>query len=130
MTNTSELAKQLEQALAELPMFDVHTHLIGGQLGAQGLHDILLYHMGISDLYAAGCPSGNRLTEYPGWPSREEAQSRLEEAIPFLPNIRNTSTYWAMGRILRDLYDWTEPITTENWRRLDDTIAGSAEVHV
>ena len=35
----------LEQALAELPQFDVHTHLVGGRLGARGLHDILLYHM-------------------------------------------------------------------------------------
>ena len=53
-----KLIHDLEQALAEVPMLDVHTHLIGGKLGAQGLHDILLYHMVISDLYAAGCPSG------------------------------------------------------------------------
>ena len=52
-----ELAVDLEQALAEMPMFDVHTHLVGGKLGARGLHDILLYHMVISDLYAAGCPA-------------------------------------------------------------------------
>ncbi len=127
MTKTSELAKQLVDALAELPMFDVHTHLVGGQLGAQGLHDVLLYHMVISDLYAAGCPSGNRLTEYPGWPSREEAQQRLEETIPFLPNIRNTSSFWAVKRILCDLYGWTEPITSNNWQRLDGMIRERAE---
>ena len=28
------------------------------------MHDVLLYHMVISDLHAAGCPSGTRLTQY------------------------------------------------------------------
>ena len=39
------LVAELEQAIAALPSFDVHTHLVGGRLGARGLHDILLYHM-------------------------------------------------------------------------------------
>lgn len=52
------LVKELEEALAELSMFDVHTHLVGGHLGARGLHDLMLYHMVVSDLYAAGCPDG------------------------------------------------------------------------
>ena len=69
------VAEDIEKALAELPMLDVHTHLVGGRLGARGLHDILLYHMVISDLYAAGCPSGARLTQYPGWPTQDEALS-------------------------------------------------------
>ena len=67
--NLQELTCDLEDALAEIPVFDVHTHLVGGKLGARGLHDALLYHMVISDLYAAGCPSGNRLSQYPGWPT-------------------------------------------------------------
>ncbi len=52
------LAAELEDALAEVPILDIHTHLVGGKLAARGLHDILLYHMVISDLYAAGCPTG------------------------------------------------------------------------
>jgi len=28
----------LEAALAEIPMLDIHTHLVGGRLGARGLH--------------------------------------------------------------------------------------------
>jgi hypothetical protein len=121
------LAKELEEALAELPMFDVHTHLVGGHLGARGLHDVLLYHMVVSDLYAAGCPSGARLTQYPGWPTREEAHQRLTEAIPYLPLIRNTSCFWGVRLILRDLYDWHEPITLENWQRADAMIRQRAD---
>ncbi len=68
-----DLIDDLEHALAEVPRFDVHTHLVGGRLGARGLHDIFLYHMVISDLYAAGCPNGARLTQFPGWPEPAEA---------------------------------------------------------
>ena len=98
------LARELEQALAEVPMLDIHTHLVGGKLGARGLHDVLLYHMVVSDLYAAGCPSGARLTQFPNWPTKEEAHARLHEAIPFLPQIQNTSSFWGVRIILRDLY--------------------------
>ena len=49
---------KLYEALLETPILDAHTHLVGSQLGARGLHDVLLYHMVVSDLYAAGCPIG------------------------------------------------------------------------
>jgi hypothetical protein len=45
-------------ALKDVPILDIHTHITGRRLSARGLHDILLYHMAVSDLYAAGCPSG------------------------------------------------------------------------
>jgi len=125
--SAEKLVCSVEEALAEVPILDPHTHLVGGKLGARGLHDILLYHMVVSDLYAAGCPSGGRLTEYPGWPSVDEASHRICEAIPFLPSIRNTSCYWALRIALRDLYQWTEPISTDNWRDLDAVIRERAD---
>lgn len=120
--NTPTLATDLESALAEIPVLDIHTHLVGGHLGARGLHDILLYHMVVSDLYAAGCPTGARLTQYPQWPSESEAHARIQEAIPFLPHIQNTSSFWGVRVILADLYQWREPITADNWRQLDARI--------
>ncbi len=116
------LAAELESALAEVPILDVHTHLVGGRLAARGLHDILLYHMVISDLYAAGCPSGGRLTQFPGWPTQEEAHGRIEEALPYLLQIRNTSSFWGVRIILNDLYGWTETIDARNWHKLDALI--------
>ena len=123
----NSLVHELEAGLAELPMLDIHTHLVGGKLGARGLHDILLYHMVISDLYAAGCASGARLTQYPGWPSIDEAHRRIREAIPFLRHIENTSSFWGVRSILRDLYGWTEPITSGNWQKLDAVIRERAD---
>jgi glucuronate isomerase len=125
--SSTTLAEDLEQALAEVPMLDVHTHLIGGQLGARGLEDLLLYHMVISDLHAAGCPSGARLTQYPGRPTREEAHARIAEAVAFLSRIRNTSSSWGLRIIVRDLYDWRKPITPDNWPELDALVRQHAD---
>ncbi len=123
----NKLSQEMEEALAEIPVLDVHTHLVGGKLAGRGLHDILLYHMVVSDLYAAGCPSGGRLTQYPAWPNPQEAQARIQEALPFLPFIRNTSSSWGVRLILADLYDWHEPITEKNWRRLDSIVRERAD---
>ena len=115
-------AGKVMEALAELPMIDIHTHLVAGRLGARGLHDILLYHFVVSDLYGAGCPSGKRLTEYPGFPTLEEGHQRVQEALPYLQYIRNTHVFWGVRTILRDLYNWNEPITASNWKKLDAII--------
>ncbi len=121
------LTDELRDGLAATTILDSHTHLTGGRLGARGLHDVLLYHMVVSDLYAAGCPSGARLTEFPGWPTRQEAHARLREAIPFLPYIQNTSCFWGVRIILRDLYGWSDPITADNWEKLDAAIRERAD---
>ncbi len=117
----------LEAALADVPILDAHTHLVGGKLAARGLHDILLYHMVVTDLYAAGCPSGGRLTQFPGWPSEAEAHARIIEALPYLRSIQNTSSSWGVRIILRDLYGWTDPIDETNWRKLDGMIRERAD---
>lgn len=125
--NDESVVDQLMEGLSSIPIIDVHTHLVGGRLGARGLHDILLYHMSISDLFAAGCPQGSRLTEFPQWPSREEAHTRIRQSLPYLEQARNTSIQWGIRMILRDLYQWNEPVTETNWQKLDDLIRERAE---
>jgi len=117
----------LLERISELPVLDAHTHLVGGKLGARGLHDILLYHMAVSDLYAAGCPSGARLTQYPGWPSTEESHARIKEALPYLKSVRNTSISYGIRIILRDLYGIAEPVNEYNWAEIDAVIRERAD---
>lgn len=122
-----ELTQKLYDEISSLPMIDVHTHLVAGKLGARGLHDVLLYHWVITDLYSTGCPSGARLTQYPGWPTKAERHDRVKEALPFLPLIKNTSNYWGVKTILADLYNWNEPIDKDNWKKLDAMISERAD---
>ncbi len=120
-------ADMIFDRLSALPMVDAHTHLVDGYLGAQGLHDIMLYHMAVSELYSAGCPDGARLTQYPGRPDVDEAHSRISRALPYLKDVRSTGISWGIRIILRDLYQWNKPITPDNWRKLDDLIRERAD---
>lgn len=117
----SRAFRVLSWQIGEIEAIDAHTHIDSSHMAARGLHDVMLYHMVISDLYAAGCPSGHRLPENP---DDDEAASRIEEAIPLLEYIQNTSCYWLMRTILSDLYEWNERITLGNWRDLDARIRG------
>jgi len=114
-----KVKQKISEGLEEIPLLDVHTHLDAAHLSARGLHDILLYHMVVSDLVSAGCPSRARLPENPYEP---EIVRRIEEAIPYLEKIQNTGMYWGLKIILQDLYGWNEAITLTNWRRLDAII--------
>ncbi|HET6485039.1 MAG TPA: hypothetical protein VFH83_01385 [Spirochaetia bacterium] len=113
------LSREIQSALEEIPLLDAHTHLDATHLAARGLHDLLLYHMVISDLSSAGCPDRSRLPEAP---TEEEARSRIERALPYLPAIANTSCFWGLRLILKDLYGWDKPVTAGNWRKLDASI--------
>ena len=117
---TDSLVFGLEDMLGSFLWVDPHTHIDARHLAARGLDDVLLYHMHVSDLYAAGCPDGARVPEDR---STEEAHRRIERALPFLEHVNNTAMAWGVRTILRDLYDWHEPLTGENWRKLDSRIA-------
>ena len=110
--------------ISAIPLFDVHTHMDASHLTARGLHDVLLYHMVISDLYSSGCPDGARLSADP---DEAEIEYRIERAIPYIGFIENTSCYWGVRLILRDLYNWDKPITLENWREVHEIIKNKAQ---
>lgn len=110
------------EIVSQLPIVDAHTHLLEDRPAARGLDDIVLYHMAVSELYAAGAPHARRLTEFPGVPDEQERTDRLAAAVPFMQHVKNTSTSWGVRIILRDLYGWNEEVTESNWRRLHGLI--------
>jgi len=110
----------LYDEISTIPLYDVHTHMDALHLTARGLHDVLLYHMVISDLYNAGCPDGARMSESP---DESEIEFRIERALPFVKHIQNTSCFWGARIILKDLYGWDEPITKDNWKKIHEIIA-------
>lgn len=114
-----KLKEKLYGSISEIPLYDIHTHMDALHMSARGLHDIFLYHMVISDLYSAGCPDGGRMSEEP---DDNEINDRIERAIPYLKYIQNTSCFWGMQIILKDLYGWDEPITMSNWQELHEII--------
>ena len=113
------LTRTIEDGLAEIPLLDVHTHLDARHLSARGLDDVLLYHMLVSELGSAGCPTRARVSEDP---APAEARARLAEAIPYLPRIRNTSGSWGARIILRDLYGLDGLPNEATWPRVDAAI--------
>ena len=117
--DAARLTQTLIEGLAEIPMLDVHTHLDAGHLSARGLDDVVLYHMLVSELSSAGCPTRARLSE-----DRDpaEARARLTEAIPYLPRILNTSGWWGARIILGDLYELQDPPNAATWPKVDRII--------
>jgi glucuronate isomerase len=125
----ASLVRAIEDGLASFPWLDVHTHLDASHLSARGLHDVLLYHMVLSDLKSAGMEQNARLSEHP---EDAEVTRRIETALPYLPAIANTSCMWGVRIILAQLYDWPETVTAENWRVIHDRIkerGGDARWH-
>jgi len=51
----------LNKQIDEIEAIDTHMHINASCMSARGLHDIMLYHMVISELHSAGCPSGQWL---------------------------------------------------------------------
>ena len=94
--SSKTLTWDMEESLLELPILGIHTHLEGGHLDARGLHDVLLHHIAVSDLYAAGCPTGKRLARFQNFPMDEEADLRIQEGLPFPVSVENTSSSWAV----------------------------------
>jgi glucuronate isomerase len=111
--------EKLSREISDMPLIDVHTHVDLSHPSARGLHDLLLYHMVVSELYSAGCPDASRLSELP---DDAEAEDRLLRAIPYIPYVRYSSCFTVLKSILRDLYGFSTDINSGNWRKLDGLI--------
>ena len=118
MSEFNGLYNEIYQGLKEIPAYDVHTHINEEHMSARGLDDILLYHMVVSDLYSAGCPSGGRLPEFP---QEEYRLKRLKEAVSYRKYPQHLLLF-GVRTILKDLYGIDEEISENNYLKIDAII--------
>ncbi len=116
------LRQRLQVVVEQIPAVDIHSHIDFRRPAASDINDILFYHHIVNELVAAGMPSAHLS-------ARLSPRDRLRAALPYLPCIANTSTYWALQTIVRDLYH-LDGFPTEQawWMELCDRIeAGAAD---
>jgi hypothetical protein len=116
------LRDELRAAICDLPVIDVHTHLARHRAAAESLWEVLLYHMIRYPLRAAG------LSEEALWGGADfhAMGEAREEVLAHLPRVMNTGFGWALRTILRDLYDFDEPLTRQSLPRLTEAFEARA----
>ncbi|MEM2058780.1 MAG: hypothetical protein QXZ66_01210 [Thermoproteota archaeon] len=108
MGKGKKYTKILEE-ISDIPMVDIHTHLDHRRLKAKDLSEIILYHYIATELASSGMP--REMLDL------EDPDERVRRIIPFLRNVRNTSTFWALRRVL-DLFNFNEELNEENFSLL------------
>jgi len=112
------LPDELYREICQMPVIDVHSHLDRDNLAARELRDVLFYHMLLYSLRAAGMSEEALFGRGQG----EHRHLRAyDESMPYWQAIGDTSFGWALGTILRELYDFEGPLTPEALPRLQES---------
>ncbi len=108
------LRDAIHEAICDIPVLDVHTHVDRDRMAAWGLEQLLFYHMQMYPMAAAG------VAEDRMWPE----QPSIERGLPFdqwlacWPQAGDTGFAWVLKTVLRDLYEFDGPLTAESFPRL------------
>ena len=115
----NELHARILARIRTLPVFDVHSHL-SGRRQARNLADLMSYHWLTYEL---------RRAARRGFVTKAEAdpEGYILEVLPYIPHVRQTTTFFAFMAIMRDLYGVDDrTITEDNWRRADEAVRAHA----
>jgi glucuronate isomerase len=108
--------EELKEFVGTVPMVDIHSHIDGSHPHARTPRDIMFYHYLVTELRSAGMPLELVSRDLP-------VEDAVRNAVPFLPLIRNTSTYWYFTKMLKELYDFSyDEINMENVNGLLEAI--------
>jgi len=99
------------EEIPNIPLIDIHTHLDPVRLKAKDLSEIILYHYIATELASSGTP--REILDI------EDPDERVRRIIPFLKNVRNTSTFWALRRVF-SLFNFNEELTEKSLPLLKD----------
>jgi len=88
---------KLIDEINSIEMIDIHSHIDPTHPTAMNPGEILLYHYIVTELRSAGVPAAILSED-------KDPKKKVKEAMPYLRSISNTTTYWCLMRILRDIY--------------------------
>ncbi|MEM3713098.1 MAG: glucuronate isomerase [Thermoproteota archaeon] len=107
-----ELCDKVYRRISEIPLIDIHTHLNPHRLRAENLSEIILYHYIATELITSGMPREILDIENP--------DERVRRSIPFLNKVKNTSTFWALEKIVTKLFGFSGDIGEDNFNVLKE----------
>lgn len=118
----------VHEALTNVRVLDPHCHLRAEKPCADSLADIVLYHHAWIELVSSGMPQ-YKVTKA-GLPHELVDPEilpfeRVQRSIPYLDNIRNTTTGLYLRWILNDLYG-VEELNEQNWERVYNVVQDKA----
>ncbi len=108
----SELSKRLEAEISKMSVIDPHTHLEHPTPSAGLIGNIFGYHYIKMELSTAGMDVEKLMDD--SLPPDEF----LKNAVPYIPRIRNTTTWWGFMTICRALGFEDDTIHEGNWQDL------------
>ena len=104
------LRDELYDAIREIPVIDVHSHLRPDRLVSRGPKSVLLYHMLLYILRSAGADETTFFRGRRG-PEQSDGPFPAEQFLAGWPAVSRTGFGWALRTMLRELFDFDEPIT-------------------
>ena len=117
--SSTGLYYELYEEIKEISLVDIHEHLNPVKLSHSSFEDILFYHYLATELASAGM---NRF-EF----EKRKGVDKLHYALPYFKYVRNTSTFWSLRQLLRDLYGLeVEAIDDSNWKSIVEALEGAA----
>jgi len=93
----SAIYKNLKDEIDEMELIDCHTHLRWKQPSAENLTDIFSYHYIATELVSAGMEPA-KIDE------SLQPMQRFLNAVPYIPRIQNTTTWWGFMQICKRLF--------------------------
>ncbi len=110
----SELSKRIALEISGMPIIDPHTHLQHRTPSAQFIGNIFSYHYIRMELSTVGMDVEKLMNE------SIPPDDRMKNALPYIPKISNTTTWWGFMTICKALGFEDNTIDEENFQNLCD----------
>ena len=117
----SELAKRLETEISGMPIIDPHTHLEHQTPSAGFIGNIFGYHYIKMELATAGMDVAKLMDD------TLPPDAFVGNALPFIPRIRNTTTWWGFMTICEALGFNGSTVDEGNWEGLCQVTADTMQ---